>query len=277
MIPKIIHYCWFGGNPLPELALKCIDSWEKCFPGYEIKEWNESNYDVHKIPYMSEAYNAKKYAFVSDYARFDILYEHGGIYFDVDVEVIKPFGEILDDTGFMGVEGANSGCNAGLGVGVVAGLGVVKEILDAYKNEHFLSNNGINEYNLKTIVERVTEIFVKKGFDVKSNEIQKVAEITIYPSEYFAPKSQKTGITKITENTVSIHHYDGSWVSIQDAKAHNRRRKIFAMFGDNVFSRFLVFCDLVIIMTGNFLYRFFVKLGPLKAGKYYFNKAIRRS
>src|SRR5215510_15199585 len=114
MIPKIIHYCWFGGNPLSELALKCIASWKKYFPNYEIKEWNESNYDVHKIPYTSEAYNAKKYAFVSDYARFDILYQYGGIYFDVDVEVIKQFGDILNDTGFMGME-TLSGCNAGLG------------------------------------------------------------------------------------------------------------------------------------------------------------------
>lgn len=95
MIPKIIHYCWFGGNPLPELAQKCIASWKKFLPDYEIKEWNESNYDVRKIPYIEQAYNAKKYAFVSDYARFDILYQYGGIYFDTDVEVIKPFDEIL--------------------------------------------------------------------------------------------------------------------------------------------------------------------------------------
>ena len=102
MIPKIIHYCWFGRNPLPDSAKKCIESWRKFFPEYEIKEWNEDNFDVHLIPYVEEAYNAKKYAFVSDYARFWILYFYGGVYFDTDVEVIRPMDDILAKGGFMG-------------------------------------------------------------------------------------------------------------------------------------------------------------------------------
>ena len=114
MIPKIIHYCWFGGNPLPDDAKKCIASWKKFFPDYEIKEWNETNYDVSVCPYVKEAYEAKKWAFVSDYARFDILYKHGGLYFDTDVEVIKSFDDILTKGGFMGQEaGANSGSGKG--------------------------------------------------------------------------------------------------------------------------------------------------------------------
>ena len=244
MIPKIIHYCWFGGNPLPELALKCIASWKKYFPDYEIKEWNQSNYDVHKISYISEAYNAKKYAFVSDYARFDILYQYGGIYFDVDVEVIKPFGDIMNNIGFMGAEKSFFGLKvdvaAGLGVGCNADLEVVLEILKSYANEHFLCNDGIHEYNLKTIVNRVTEIFVKKGFDTKSNKTQKVADITIYPPEYFAPKNFRTGVTKITENTYSIHHYDGSWLSERDIKRMEKSYKIYKILGVNVFSRLLI-------------------------------------
>mgnify|MGYP001644804644 FL=1 len=104
MIPKIIHYCWFGGHPLPASALKCIESWRKYCPDYEIKEWNESNYDVNKIPYISQAYEVKKYAFVSDYARFDILYQYGGVYFDTDVEVIKPIDEIIEKGAFFGME-----------------------------------------------------------------------------------------------------------------------------------------------------------------------------
>jgi len=271
MIPKIIHYCWFGGNKLPELALKCVASWREYFPNYEIKEWNESNYDVHKISYISEAYNAKKYAFVSDYARFDILYQYGGIYFDVDVEVIKPFGCILNDTGFMGME-TSAGCNAGLGVGVAAGLGVVLEILESYTNEHFLRHDGIHEYNLKTIVERVTEIFVKKGFDTKSNEIQRIADITIYSPEYFAPKSYETGIISITKNTVSIHHYNASWVPYEKVRVHDRRRRIFSIFGDNILSKCLVFCDLFFVMTMNLFIRFFIKPGPVSAFKYYYVK-----
>lgn len=129
MIPRIIHYCWFGGNKLPELAIKCISSWKIYFPDYEIKEWNETNYDVHKIPYISQAYDAKKYAFVSDYARFDILYQYGGIYFDTDVEVIKPFDQILKSGGFMGLE-AKGVVAAGLGIGCNAGLGIFYQILD---------------------------------------------------------------------------------------------------------------------------------------------------
>lgn len=103
-IPHVIHYCWFGGKPVPRSARKCIDSWKEYFPGWEIKQWNESNYDVWKIPYIAQAYDAKKYAFVSDYARFDILYQYGGVYFDTDVEVIKPFDDILARGAFMGLE-----------------------------------------------------------------------------------------------------------------------------------------------------------------------------
>ena len=104
MIPKVIHYCWFGRNPLPPLAVKCIESWKKFLPGYEIKEWNEDNFDVNIIPYIQEAYEARKYAFVSDYARFYILYHHGGIYFDTDVEVIKSIDDIIERGAFMGCE-----------------------------------------------------------------------------------------------------------------------------------------------------------------------------
>ena len=104
-IPKIIHYCWFGNNPKPEIVYKCIESWKKYFPDYEIVEWNEKNYDVNKELYMQEAYSCKKWAFVSDYARFDVLYQYGGIYFDTDVEVLKKFPqEILCNQAFTGIE-----------------------------------------------------------------------------------------------------------------------------------------------------------------------------
>lgn len=104
MIPKIIHYCWFGGNPLPELAVKCIESWKKYCPDYEIKRWDESNFDLKCCDYVKEAYQAKKWAFVSDYVRFKVLYDEGGLYFDTDVELIKPIDDILARGPFMGVE-----------------------------------------------------------------------------------------------------------------------------------------------------------------------------
>jgi hypothetical protein len=222
MIPKIIHYCWFGGNSLPVLAQKCIASWKKYFPGYEIKEWNETNYDVHKTPYISEAYNARKYAFVSDYVRFDILYKYGGIYFDTDVEVIKPFDSILRKGGFMGFE---SGCRvaAGLGMGCNAGLGIVYQILDFYSPLHFINADG--SYNLHTVVEYVTEILRQNGL-IEKNQIQILDGLTIYPSEYFAPKSSETGELEITINTHSIHYYDASWVPDNERWYYRLKRKL---------------------------------------------------
>lgn len=209
MISKIIHYCWFGGNPLPELAQKCIASWKKFLPDYEIKEWNESNYDVRKIPYIAQAYDAKKYAFVSDYARFDILYQYGGVYFDTDVEVIKDLRVIIEKGAFIGIEkGTRPLLNAGLGIASPALSEIYKEILDSYLLEQFIKENG--SLNLKTVCERVSEIFAKYGF-VEKDILQSVANTTIYPSEYFCPKDNRTCELIITTNSYTIHHYDGSW------------------------------------------------------------------
>jgi hypothetical protein len=242
MIPRIIHYCWFGGNPLPELAQKCTASWKKYFPDYEIKEWNESNYDVHKIPYIDEAYKAKKYAFVSDYARFDILYQYGGIYFDTDVEVIKPFDDILKNGGFMGFESVG-GVAAGLGMGCNAGLGLVYQFLEFYASLRFV--NPDSSYNLHTVVEYVTAILQKNGLEPK-NTIQALDGLTVYPTEYFCPKDFRTGILAITKNTHSIHHYDASWVPERDAEYIKLRWKINAAVGDNFFSKTII--KLIFIM-----------------------------
>ena len=221
MIPKIIHYCWFGHNPLPELAKKCIASWKNYFPDYEIKEWNESNFDVNAIPYTEEAYKQKKYAFVSDYARFWILYHYGGLYFDTDVEVIKPMNEIIEKGPFMGCEntakkrnkvgdssGLELGVNPGLGIGTTARLEFYKEILDKYSTMHFLLPNGL--MNQVTVVEYTTQLLCLKGLK-SSNEVQQVAGIWVYPKEYFCPKDYTTGKVTITQNTVSIHHYSETW------------------------------------------------------------------
>lgn len=212
-IPKTIHYCWFGGKPLPELAQKCIASWKKFLPDYEIIEWNESNYDVRKIPYTAQAYDAGKYAFVSDYARFDILYQRGGIYFDTDVEVIKPLDDILARGAFAGVESAghpSRALNAGLGLASPAASPVYREILDSYETASFLNDDG--SMNLTTVVERVSDIFRRHGLSDR-NEIQEVAGITVYPAEYFCPKDLHTFVLNITKNTYTIHWFDGSWVT----------------------------------------------------------------
>ena len=223
MIPKTIHYCWFGRNPLPELAMKCIESWKKFLPCYEIKEWNEDNYDVRKIPYISEAYDAKKYAFVSDYARFDILYQYGGIYFDTDVEVIKDMSPIIEQGAFAGVERAGA-LNAGLGIAGPAAMPIYRDVLDSYQQEHF--NNPDGTYNLRTVVDRVSEIFYKHGF-VKENMVQDVAGVRVYPVEYFCPMSYSTGKLNITKNTYTIHHYSASWINKKGMHEYKMRIRYF--------------------------------------------------
>lgn len=214
MIPKIIHYCWFGGKPLPELAQKCIASWKKFLPDYEIKEWNENNYDVRKIPYTAQAYDAKKYAFVSDYARFDILYQYGGVYFDTDVEVIKPMDDILANGAFMGLESAGN-IASGLGIAAESGMRIYKEIIDSYVQENFVNDDG--SLNIKTVVIRVSDIFRQYGF-TNDDKLQCCSGVKIYPIDFFCPKSYSTGTLTITDNTRTIHHYDGSWQSIYTRK-----------------------------------------------------------
>ena len=187
MIPKKIHYCWFGGNSLPELATKCIDSWKKFCPDYEIIEWNESNFDINCCDYVREAYQAKKWAFVSDYARFKILYENGGLYFDTDVEMIKSLDDIISNGGFMGRESdADVSVAPGLGLAVSPGLELYREILDFYHKQHFINKDG--NLNLNTVVDYTTEILLKYGLK-NTEEIQQIAGINIYPKEYFCPIS----------------------------------------------------------------------------------------
>ena len=227
MIPKIIHYCWFGGNPLPELAVKCIESWKKFCPDYEIKEWNETNFDLDCCDYVKEAYSAKKWAFVSDYARFWILYHEGGLYFDTDVEIIKPIDEIVKRGSFMGCETIGQ-CNPGLGLAAEAGLELYREILEFYKKKHFFNKDGIADTT--TIVIYVTNILKNHGW-AGEEKIQKIEEILIYPQEYFCPMDYETGKVVITQNTYTVHHYTASWHSKTEDRIINISRFCNNYFG----------------------------------------------
>ena len=231
MIPKVIHYCWFGGKELPPLAKKCIESWQKHMPGYEIKRWDESNFDVNAIPYVAEAYRQRKYAFVSDYARFLILYNHGGVYFDTDVEVLKPMEHIIEKGEFMARENcdysANTGVAPGLGLAMEKGSDVLKDLLDIYALMEFV--NPDIDPNGKTIVDIASEYFESKGLQ-REQTVQRVAGITIYPEDYFSPLNASTGRKLITPNTVAIHLYSGSWVSPKK----RLKLKIKRMLGHNV-------------------------------------------
>lgn len=212
MIPKVIHYCWFGGKPLPKDAERCIESWKKYLPDYEIKRWDESNFDVNIIPYTQEAYQAGKYAFVSDYARFWIIYNYGGIYFDTDVEVISSLDSILKAGSFLGVECQSFeqiAVNPGLGFGAFAGMGAVKDLLTYYESLHFVNTDGSISY--KNIVEITSEYLAEHGM-INTKGIQECAGFTIYPVDYFCPISFETRKMIITGNTKTIHHFAESWV-----------------------------------------------------------------
>ena len=210
MIPRIIHYCWFGNNQLPKSALNCIDSWKHFFPDYEIRIWNEDNFDVNSIPYTSQAYSSKKYAFVSDYARYWILYNYGGLYFDTDVEIVRPFDHILAQGAFMGREaGTNGKVAPGLGIGFEPKHPFLEEILEEYSKFRFVNVDG--SLNQKTIVDYTTELLLKKGL-ILEDVTQCLDGITVYPSDIFCPIDSTTGIIRMTSNTLSIHHYDCSWM-----------------------------------------------------------------
>ena len=213
MIPKIIHYCWFGHSPLPELAQKCIASWRKYLPDYEIKEWNEDNFDVNILPYTADAYAAKKYAFVSDYARFWVLYHFGGVYFDTDVEVIRSMDDVLERGPFMGfeIDGGKGPMSVAPGLGIAAepGMALYKTILDRYEKMFFLLPDGsINPYMM---IPMVTELLTQQGLK-GDGTIENIAGVYIYPSEWFNPFDDAIGRLKKTKKTRTIHWYAKSWL-----------------------------------------------------------------
>ena len=226
---KKIHFCWFGNTELSENAKKCIASWKIFFPDYEIIKWDESNYNFNKIVFTREAYKYKKYAFLSDYARFDILYQYGGIYFDVDVEIIKPFGDILNNEVFFGLQSTGN-INTGLGLGSNPGNDTVYEIIKFYQKMHCTKKNGT--IIAPTVVKVVSDIMKKHGYK-NENIIQKVNGITIYPTDYFCPMSFETGKLNITENTVAIHHFEGSWVSDIFKKNNAERWEFYNKYSED--------------------------------------------
>lgn len=209
-IPKKIQYIWFGKGPKSELIQRCMGTTQRVLNDWEITVWDEDNYDINACDYMREAYNHKKYAFASDYARFDILYQHGGVYLDTDVELLKPIPDILLlDEGFTGVE-SNNKIAPGLIFACEARNPIVGEILEMYQNDHFIDSAG--NFNTKTVVDRVTEIFNQHGF-VRNGKEQVLDGFHIYPSEYFCAFDFVTNDFEITKNTISIHHYTATWTT----------------------------------------------------------------
>lgn len=238
MLPNTIHYCWFGGRPLPKSAQKCIASWRKHFPGWEIKEWNESNFDINAIPYTRQAAERGKWAFVSDYARFHILYDEGGVYFDTDVEVIAPMDDIVARGAFMGWEKSHVGVGVatGLGIGAPAEHPVYREILEHYSTLPFLDKDGRQMPG--TVVKHVTDILTRHGLRLEDS-MQTVAGVTVYPHDYFNPLDDATGRLTITENSRSIHRYAKTWCDNYGPVRTYVMRLIHRIFGSDIRSKLL--------------------------------------
>jgi len=232
MIPKIIHYCWFGKQPLDEKAKKCIQSWRKFFPDYEIKQWNEDNFDITSLAFMKHAYEDKKWAFVSDVARLMIIYEHGGIYFDTDVEVIASYDDILKELtkGFMGFESTGL-INTGLGFGAEKGHPFLRELLTKYVNTDY----SIYRDNLSDIACTIitTDLLCANGLK-QNNEKQTVCELDIYPAEFFSPIDYHTGKLKRCKKTHSIHWYSATWKNAEEQSIHRRYQVMNRIFGRRI-------------------------------------------
>lgn len=205
MIEKKIHYCWFGKGEMKPLMKKCLKSWKKYCPDYEIIEWNEENFDVNSTLWTKQAYEAKKYAFVSDYVRLKVLYEHGGVYMDTDVEVVKPIDEFLENAAFSGFESIDS-----VPTGIIAAEKenvVIGRWLEYYKDRAYIIDDQIC---MEPNVAFMKKDLVEHGL-IMNDEMQTLDGITIYPQTYFCPLSAVSIEQKITENTYTLHHFTSTW------------------------------------------------------------------
>jgi hypothetical protein len=234
-IPKKIHYFWFGGAEKSASVLRCIDSWKKFCPDFEIIEWNENNYDIHKHPFMEKAFLDKKWAFVSDYARLDILIQQGGIYLDTDVEVLKDLSPLCESEAFIGFERPDL-IGDGQGFGGTPEYSIFKEMLSEY--------DDLDEYIESPKLR--TKVLLKHGLKLDGSR-QNVAGMDIYPVDYFCPKSWTTGKVKISNNTFSIHHFDESWKGKSAHKYTALMRSLNRVFGEEkgqkVFKRIITLKD----------------------------------
>ncbi|MCD2502358.1 glycosyl transferase [Clostridium sp. NSJ-145] len=264
-IPKIIHYCWFGRGEKNELFYKCLESWKLYCPDYEIIEWNEDNYNI-KNQYVKDAYKEKKWAFVTDYVRLDVVYNNGGIYLDTDVELVKPLDSLINLHAYFGVESQDLNVNTGLGFGAEKHSSIVKDLRDIYENISFYKGNG--ELNLTPCTYYSTNYFEKIGYK-KNNETQMVQNVKIFSSEILSPYNYKNASMTNSENTISIHWYDASWNDEDNKKIHKVEVKIRNNFPNIIGD---VFCFIYrksyrvikAIQRGELVNLFIKKLGNIK-------------
>lgn len=232
-IPKIIHYCWFGKGSKPEIVVECIESWKKILIDYEIREWNEENFDINCNKYVKEAYENKKFAFVSDYVRVYALYNYGGIYLDTDTEVFKSLDEFLGEESFWGFEEKNYIATSTIGSRKHNKL--IKKFLDFYENKSFNETNQILETS--TNVQIVTNIFKELGFEMNGKK-QTINNIgTVYPQAYFSPYDYINCYDKKTDKTYTKHHFYKSWISPRDKMKSNIKKVLVKTIGGKNIAR----------------------------------------
>lgn len=207
MIPKIIHYCWFGRGPKPKDTLSYIEGWKRLMPDYQIVEWNEDNFDIHVCRYVEQAYEAKKFAFVSDYARGHALYEMGGIYLDTDVEVLKPFDDLLDRRSFWGFEAGNYVATST--IAAVPQHEMIRSYLDQYHDRAFIQSDGSLDTTTNVIV--ITGLWEKEGLLLENKHQEIEDENHFFAEEYFSPFDYRNGTSSISDETYAIHHYAKTW------------------------------------------------------------------
>jgi len=210
-IPKIIHYCWLSGNPYPEIVQRCIASWRRYLPDYELRLWDSARSPIDANAYVRQAYAKKKYAFVSDYVRLYAIYHEGGIYFDSDVEALRSFDDLLGEPAFLGFERCGR-----VGPWLIAsepGNPVIRELLDEYETRMFCDEQGKIDQTVNTIP--TTKLLIEKGLQPKDT-IQHLPGITVYPERWFCPKDPWTDEVIITPDTYAIHHFTGTWNDLAD-------------------------------------------------------------
>ena len=257
MIPKIIHYCWLSNDPFPEEIQNCMASWKEKLQDYELVLWNFDRFDINSSLWVKEAFSAKKYAFAADYIRLYAVYNYGGIYLDSDIEIKKPFDDLLNAEYMFAYESNESKAVEMACFGAVKGSPFIGKILEYYKDRNFVKADGT--YDIIPITRIARDILAE--FILSNN-------LVIFPDDYFTVKCHKTGLITPSQNTYAVHHFAMSWYSDLRKKFVKRRRKIIALFGDNIFSK-------VIELLLNFCTR--IKVMGCKNGlSYYVKRYIKR-
>lgn len=239
MIPKIIHYCWFGHNPKPEIVNKCIESWQKLCPDYEIREWNEENFDYTQCQYAADAYKEKKWGFVSDYARLKIIYDFGGIYLDTDVELLKNLDPLLNRSAVMGFENEQY-VSTGLIIMAEAHNSIIKTMYELYYTQSFYNKDGT--LNMLPCPKYNTEVLIRYGLRQNNTEqiiSDGISQVTVFPTEYFCPMNFESGQIASSENTYAIHHYAGSWLDDEDRERHELYKSLLNKYNNRKISLLL--------------------------------------